>query len=104
MHWYDFAQPHPEVYTAYTSYIMALMAEIAGILKKDEDIPLYVQYRDGCKRAYQAMAKTERFTLDTDRWPLDCWTRNRRITPRSASFKRWSTTAGGWVRASFPHR
>ncbi len=67
MHWYDFAQPHPEVSTAYTSYIMALMAKIAGILQKDADIPQYVQYRDGCKRAYQAMAKTEKFTLDTDR-------------------------------------
>ena len=67
MKWYDFAEPHPEVSTAYTSYVMALMAEIAAVLGKNEDIPRYEEYRDGCRKAYQAMVRTEKFTLDTDR-------------------------------------
>lgn len=33
--------PHPEVSTAYTSYIMSLMAEIAEYLGKAEDVELY---------------------------------------------------------------
>ncbi len=67
MHFMDFAGPHPEVSTAYTAYIMTLMAEIAEALGRSGDIPSYVQYRDGCKAAYQALVKTEEFTLDTDR-------------------------------------
>lgn len=67
MRWMDFAEPHPEVSTAYTAYIMELMIEIAQTLGRTEDIPRYREYRDGCRRAYQAMARTERFTLDTDR-------------------------------------
>ncbi|MDD7739196.1 MAG: family 78 glycoside hydrolase catalytic domain [Lachnospiraceae bacterium] len=67
MHFMDFAGPHPEVSTAYTAYICALMAEIAECLGKNEDVPRYIQYRDGCRAAYQAMVKTEKFTLDTDR-------------------------------------
>ena len=67
MRFMDFAGPHPEVSTAYTAYVMALMVEIAEELGKTEDIPDYIQYRDGCKKAYQAMVKTEQFTIDTDR-------------------------------------
>lgn len=67
MHWMDFAEPHPEVSTAYTACMMALMMEIAGILGHTEDIPRYREYRDGCRKTYQAMMKTEEFTLDTDR-------------------------------------
>ena len=67
MHWMDFAEPHPEVSTAYTAYMMALMMEIAGTLGHTEDIPRYREYRDGCRKTYQAMMKTEEFTLDTDR-------------------------------------
>lgn len=67
MRWYDFAEPHPEVSTAYTAYIMGLMAEIASVLGHTEDIPQYLQYRDGCRNTYQAMMRTPRFTLDTDR-------------------------------------
>jgi alpha-L-rhamnosidase len=67
MRFIDFAGPHPEVSTAYTAYIMSLMCEIAEVLGKTDDIPLYKQYRDGCKATYQAMVKTEAFTLDTDR-------------------------------------
>ena len=67
MNWMDFAEPHPEVSTAYTSYIMNLMMEIAETLGHKEDIPRYREYRDGCKKTYQAMMKTQKFTLDTDR-------------------------------------
>ena len=67
MHFMDFAGPHPEVSTAYTAYIMDLMVKIAKELGKTEDIPQYRQYRDGCRKAYQAMVKTRKFSLDTDR-------------------------------------
>ena len=67
MHWMDFAEPHPEVSTAYTAYIMALMMEIAETLGHTEDIPRYKEYRDGCRKTYQAMMKTEKFSLNTDR-------------------------------------
>ena len=63
MRWMDFAELHPEVSTAYTAYILGLMIEIAQTLGRTEDIPRYREYRDGCRRAYQAMAKTEEFTL-----------------------------------------
>ena len=67
MNFMDFAGPHPEVSTAYTSYIMSLMVEIATELGKTEDIPLYEEYRDGTKKTYSEMMKTSAFTLDTDR-------------------------------------
>ncbi len=67
MRFMDFAGPHPEVSTAYTAYVMALMAQIAEILGDTEDISRFAEYRDGCRTAYQAMIKTEQFTLDTDR-------------------------------------
>ncbi len=67
MRWQDFAEPHPEVSTAYTSYIMDLMMEIADVLGHRGDIPKFKEYRDGCKKTYQAMMKTKKFTLDTDR-------------------------------------
>ncbi|MGN0506938.1 MAG: family 78 glycoside hydrolase catalytic domain [Lachnospiraceae bacterium] len=67
MKWTDFAEPHPEVSTAYTSYVMGLMEEIATVLGKTEDIALYQEYHEGCKRAYQALVKTQKFSLDTDR-------------------------------------
>ena len=67
MRFMDFAGPHPEVSTAYTAYIMELMMQIAGALGRKEDIPLYERYRNGCRRTYQAMMRTSRFTLDTDR-------------------------------------
>lgn len=44
MRFMDFAGPHPEVSTAYTAYMMDLMAEIAGVLGHDEDIPQFLQY------------------------------------------------------------
>lgn len=65
--WYDFAAPHPEVSTAYTSYMMRLMEEIATELGKNEDVENYKEYKEGCKKAYQALVQTKEFDLDTDR-------------------------------------
>ena len=65
--WYDFAAPHPEVSTAYTSYMMSLMEEIAREIGRAEDLPNYVEYKEGCKKSYQALIETEKYSLDTDR-------------------------------------
>lgn len=65
--WMHFASPHPEVSTAYTSYIMGLMAEIAQALGKEADIPLYREYKEGCRMAYQELVRQKGFSLDTDR-------------------------------------
>ena len=65
--WKDMVAPHPEVSTAYTSYVMGLLAEIAAELGHSEDAALYQKYSDGCKKAYQAMAETAAYSLDTDR-------------------------------------
>lgn len=67
MKWIDFAEPHPEVSTAYTAYVMGLMEEVAQELGKTEDIPLYQEYHVGCKKAYQALCVTKTYSLDTKR-------------------------------------
>jgi alpha-L-rhamnosidase len=43
------------------------MAEIAEELEHREDASNFCKYRDGCKKAYQAMAETADYSLDTDR-------------------------------------
>ncbi len=65
--WMDMVYPHPEESTAYTAYVLGLMAEIAEELGKAEDSALFRRYSEGCKKAYQVMAEKESFTLDTDR-------------------------------------
>lgn len=65
--WTDMVAPHPEVSTAYTAYIMGVMAEIAEALGKAEDIPFYREYQQGCTAAYQELVETKNYTLDTDR-------------------------------------
>ncbi|MGN1190217.1 MAG: family 78 glycoside hydrolase catalytic domain, partial [Candidatus Ornithospirochaeta sp.] len=67
MKWIDFAEPHPEVSTAYTAYVMGIMEEIAEVMGKTEDVPLFHEYHEGCKKAYQALVETKKFSLDTDR-------------------------------------
>ena len=67
MKWTDFAEPHPEVSTAYTAYVMGIMEEIAGVIGRTEDIPLYHEYFEGCTKAYQSLVETPKFSLDTDR-------------------------------------
>ena len=65
--WTDMVAPHPEVSTAYTSYVLGCMAEIAEELARYEDADIFIKYSDGCKKAYQAMAETADYSLDTDR-------------------------------------
>lgn len=64
--WYDFASPHPEVSTAYTSYILGLMADIAKKLGKEKDEEEFRKYQEGCKKAYQELIKTTEYPLDCD--------------------------------------
>lgn len=65
--WTDMVSPHPEVSTAYTSYVMGCMAEIAEELDHNEDAASFKKYSEGCRKAYQAMTETADYTLDTDR-------------------------------------
>ena len=65
--WTDMIAPHPEVSTAYTAYVMSVMAEIAQVLGKTDDLPFYREYRDGCRGAYQELVATKEYVLDTDR-------------------------------------
>ena len=65
--WKDMVAPHPEVSTAYTSYVLGCMTEIAEALGHSEDAANFRKYSDGCKKAYQAMAETADYSLDTDR-------------------------------------
>ncbi len=64
MDWKDMAAPHPEVSTAYTSYVLGLMAEISEELDHPEDACRFREYAEGCRKAYQALVKDG---LDTDR-------------------------------------
>lgn len=67
MNFKDFIKSQPEVSTAYMSYVMSLMAEIAEVLGKTNDISLYKEYAEGTKRAYQKLVEDPRYSLDTDR-------------------------------------
>ena len=65
--WTDFAEPHPEESMAYTSYILSLMVEISSLVGKEENIPLFKEYSEGVKRAYQELVTKPRHSLDTNR-------------------------------------
>ncbi|MGN0998468.1 MAG: family 78 glycoside hydrolase catalytic domain [Faecousia sp.] len=65
--WTDMVAPHPEESTAYTAYVLGLMADIAAELGRTEDAAYFRRYSDGCKTAYQALAEKPNYTLDTDR-------------------------------------
>ena len=65
--WTDFVAPHPEVSTAYTSYVLGIMAEIAEKLGHTEDAKEFRTYSEGCRKAYQELVKTDKYPLDTDR-------------------------------------
>ena len=66
-HWTDFCAPHPEVSTAYTAYVMRIIAEAAEQYGTAEEAALFREYHEGCKRAYQELITTEAYPLDTDR-------------------------------------
>ncbi len=63
----DFINPHPEESTAYTSYVMRCMEEIAERLGRLDKAELYREYAEGCKRAYAELVTLDGFSLDTDR-------------------------------------
>ena len=65
--WTDFAEPHPEESTAYTAWVLGVMAEICEILGETEPVAMLRKYSDGAKKAYQEMVSTKKFSLDTDR-------------------------------------
>ena len=65
--WKDMVAPHPEVSTAYTAYVLGLMAKIAKRMGRTDDETRYKTYSEGCRRAYQALVETPEYTLDTDR-------------------------------------
>lgn len=65
--WKDMVAPHPEVSTAYTSYVLGCMAEIAEELGYTEDAAIYRKYSEGSRKAYQAMTELPDYSLDTDR-------------------------------------
>ena len=65
--WQDSSAPHPEVSTAYTAYVLGLMAEIAEHLGKTEDAKEFRTYSEGCRKAYQELVSGGKYTLDTDR-------------------------------------
>ena len=65
--WQDFVNPHPEVSTAYTAYVMRLMAAIAKRLGRSEDAKEFQSYADGCKKAYRELVSGNAYSLDTDR-------------------------------------
>lgn len=65
--WKDMVAPHPEVSTAYTSYVLGCMEEIAEELGYTEDAALFRKYSEGSRKAYQAMAELSDYSLDTDR-------------------------------------
>lgn len=67
MHWTDMILPKPEVATAYASWMMRLMSEIADILGKGEDEKRYAFYAEKAKEAYRAIRQTAEYPLDTDR-------------------------------------
>ena len=65
--WKDMAAPHPEVSTAYTSYVLGVMADISKELGHAEDAKRFGRYSEGCKKAYQMLSQKAEYTLDTDR-------------------------------------
>jgi len=65
--WTDFVEPHPEESTAYTAWVLGIMADICEILGKTEPIAMLREYSEGARKAYQEMVSTEKFSLDTDR-------------------------------------
>jgi len=65
--WTDFALPHPEESTAYTAWVLGIMAEICDALGKTEPLPMLREYSEGARKAYREMVEKPRFSLDTDR-------------------------------------
>ena len=65
--WTDFCIPHPEESMAYTCYVMEVMIKVSAILGKEELVPLFQEYEEGVRKAYQELVTKKDFSLDTDR-------------------------------------
>ncbi len=65
--WKTFVVPHPETATAYTAWVMGLMAEIAEVLGEPEKAEGYRRFGEGCAHAYRALMGSKQYSLDTDR-------------------------------------
>ncbi|MBO6000106.1 MAG: family 78 glycoside hydrolase catalytic domain [Lachnospiraceae bacterium] len=63
--WKDMVFPHPEVSTAYTAYVLGVMAEISKELGRNADADRFRAASDKCRNAYRKLAE-----LDTDRQAL----------------------------------
>ena len=67
MSWKDCSVPHPETATAYTAYVMDMMAEIETALGNAEAATSYETFAANCRSSYQALRETKLYPLDTDR-------------------------------------
>lgn len=65
--WTDFASPHPEESTAYTAWILQLVAKIAKMYGREAEAKEFDATSSKVKEAYQELVKTKEFSLDTDR-------------------------------------
>ena len=63
----DFACPHPEETTAYSVYMLQIMAEIAEALGKQDDKKRFSEYAEKAKIGYGKLVECPKFSLDTDR-------------------------------------
>ena len=63
----DFACPHPEETTAYIVYMLETMAEIAGVLGKQDDKKRFSEYAEKAKIGYGKLIECPKFSFDTDR-------------------------------------
>ncbi len=66
-HWSNVVMPEMEVSTAYTSYVLKMMAEVSDLLNEKKDAERFRDYSEKCRKAYQRLRETEDYTLDTDR-------------------------------------
>ena len=65
--WKNTVLPNPEESTAYTSYIMSLMCEIAKYMNDSKNLPLFEEYKNGCAQAYRELITKNGYSIDTDR-------------------------------------
>ena len=63
----DFVSPHPEETTAYIVLLMERMDEIAGVLGREKDAAEYRETAQKVRTGYQALVKSKKHSLDTDR-------------------------------------
>lgn len=63
----DFVSPHPEETTAYIYYLLKTFEDVCRILKKEDDRKRYEALSLKVKEGYQALLRSKKFSLDTDR-------------------------------------